>query len=95
MAANQDCAEGWDTDYRRAHPGRQGLARPRDEAQRASLLYGHGRFVADDDALDTNAGVAVTPSYDDKQLGAVLLSWLCCRRTVYATAPEIGCLTCR
>ncbi len=34
-------------------------------------------------------------SYDDKQLGAVLISWLCCRRTVYATNPAIGCIQCQ
>jgi hypothetical protein len=33
-------------------------------------------------------------SYDDRQLGAVLVSWLCCRRTVYATNPAMGCFGC-
>jgi hypothetical protein len=34
-------------------------------------------------------------SYDERQLLAVLVTWLCCRRTVYATNPTIGCLRCR
>ena len=33
-------------------------------------------------------------SYDDKQAGAVLLTRLCCRRTVYATDP-VNCAVCR
>src|SRR3990167_2376378 len=32
-------------------------------------------------------------SYDDRQVMAVYLSWRCCRRTVYATAPEHPCHT--
>lgn len=35
------------------------------------------------------------PSYDMKQINAVLVTWLCCRRTVYATNPAIGCIQCR
>jgi len=35
------------------------------------------------------------PSYDDKQAGAVLVTWLCCLRTVFATDPAGGCLRCR
>ena len=34
-------------------------------------------------------------SYDDHQLGAVLVTWLCCRRTVFATNPAAGCGLCR
>lgn len=34
-------------------------------------------------------------SYDDRLLAARLVSWVCCRRTVWATRPELGCLTCR
>jgi hypothetical protein len=34
------------------------------------------------------------PSYDDKQAAAVLLSWRCCRRTVYTTRPAAGCPQC-
>lgn len=34
-------------------------------------------------------------SYDDKQLGARLVSWLCCKRTYWATDPSRGCLVCR
>lgn len=34
-------------------------------------------------------------SYDDKQIEAIHLCWLCCRREVFATNPAIGCLTCR
>jgi DNA-directed RNA polymerase subunit N (RpoN/RPB10) len=33
-------------------------------------------------------------SYDDHQLAAVWISWLCCRRTVIATNPNLGCFTC-
>src|SRR5262245_45053263 len=29
------------------------------------------------------------------QAAAVLVTWLCCRRTVHATSPELGCLRCR
>jgi hypothetical protein len=36
-----------------------------------------------------------TASYDDRQLAGVEISWTCCRRTVYATHPERGCLQCR
>jgi len=34
-------------------------------------------------------------SYDDHQLAARLVTWRCCRRTVYATNPALGCPTCR
>jgi len=34
-------------------------------------------------------------SYDDHQIEAVLVTWLCCRRTVYATNPQAGCLSCQ
>ena len=34
-------------------------------------------------------------SYDDKQLNAREVTWLCCRHTVFATNPNMGCLTCR
>ena len=34
-------------------------------------------------------------SWDDMNLQARLLTWLCCRRTVYATHPEKGCAQCR
>lgn len=37
--------------------------------------------------------VAVT--YDELQAAARLVSWICCRRTVYATHPERGCYRCR
>jgi hypothetical protein len=33
-------------------------------------------------------------SYDEIQIHAVLVTWLCCRRTVYATHPERGCARC-
>lgn len=33
-------------------------------------------------------------TYDDRQLFARLVTWLCCRRTVYATDPNRGCLVC-
>jgi hypothetical protein len=33
-------------------------------------------------------------SYDDRQLAARLVTWLCCRRTVYAVDPDRGCFTC-
>ena len=35
-----------------------------------------------------------TPSYDDRQFQAHLVTWLCCRRTVYAVTPGHGCGTC-
>ena len=34
-------------------------------------------------------------SYDDRQLAARLVTWLCCKRTVYAVKPEHGCVRCR
>lgn len=34
-------------------------------------------------------------SYDAIQRGAVLVTWLCCRRTVYVTHPLAGCCYCR
>jgi hypothetical protein len=34
-------------------------------------------------------------SYDEKQIEAIEVSWLCCKRTVYATNPKVGCLSCR
>lgn len=34
-------------------------------------------------------------TYDDRQLAAALVTWLCCHRTVYATHPEHGCGHCR
>lgn len=34
-------------------------------------------------------------SYDDKQINARLVTWLCCRQAVFATAPEKGCIACR
>jgi hypothetical protein len=34
-------------------------------------------------------------TYDQIQRGAVLISWLCCHRTVYATHPKEGCCSCR
>jgi hypothetical protein len=34
-------------------------------------------------------------SYDERQIRAVLVTWLCCRRTVYATNPDGGCLKCQ
>jgi hypothetical protein len=33
-------------------------------------------------------------TYDEKQLYAREVTWLCCRRTVFATAPYRGCLAC-
>lgn len=33
-------------------------------------------------------------SYDRKQIEAVLVTWRCCRRTVYATDVTVGCLVC-
>lgn len=35
------------------------------------------------------------PSWDDIQIGARLVTWRCCGRTVYATHPERGCGRCR
>jgi hypothetical protein len=35
------------------------------------------------------------PSYDDRQVGAVRLSWRCCLREVWATDPVRGCAVCR
>ncbi len=34
-------------------------------------------------------------TYDEKQLSAIEVSWLCCRRTVYATHPQSRCAVCR
>lgn len=34
-------------------------------------------------------------SYDEAQIGAVLVKWPCCGREVYATHVERGCITCR
>lgn len=34
-------------------------------------------------------------SYDDHQINAREVSYLCCRRTVYATNPNVGCIACR
>lgn len=34
-------------------------------------------------------------SWDDMNLAAKLVTWLCCGRTVWATHPDRGCLTCR
>lgn len=45
-------------------------------------------------ALEAQAAV-VERGYDDYQAGAVMVTWLCCRRTVYATNPDRGCLRCR
>lgn len=36
-----------------------------------------------------------TRSYDDLQARAVMVTWLCCRRTVWSTHPEKGCQLCR
>jgi hypothetical protein len=33
-------------------------------------------------------------SYDDRQREARLVTWLCCRRTVYAVDPAKGCCAC-
>ena len=33
-------------------------------------------------------------SYDDRQRQARLVTWLCCRRTVYAVNPDHGCCAC-
>ena len=33
--------------------------------------------------------------YDVIQAAAVLVCWLCCKRTVYATHPMKGCVQCR
>jgi hypothetical protein len=33
-------------------------------------------------------------SYDDRQVAARLVTWLCCRRTVYAVHPHSGCGRC-
>jgi hypothetical protein len=37
----------------------------------------------------------VQRSYDEHQMQAREVSYLCCRRWVFATKPEIGCLSCR
>lgn len=34
-------------------------------------------------------------NYDQIQVSAPLVTWLCCRRTVYATHPQHGCGVCR
>jgi hypothetical protein len=34
-------------------------------------------------------------TYDERQAAAVLVTWLCCRRTVYTTNPNLGCLKCK
>lgn len=34
------------------------------------------------------------PSYDEKQIEAREVTWPCCGRTVFSTAPEKGCLVC-
>jgi len=34
-------------------------------------------------------------TYDERQLRAVLVVWLCCRREFYSTHPEFGCVACR
>jgi hypothetical protein len=34
-------------------------------------------------------------SYDDRQSQARLVTWRCCRRTVYAVTPNHGCCACR
>ena len=34
-------------------------------------------------------------SYDDRQIGARLVSFPCCRRTVWAVRPDSGCRECR
>ncbi len=36
-----------------------------------------------------------TRTYDEHQAAAVEVSWRCCRRTVFATNPAMGCLRCR
>ena len=41
------------------------------------------------------ASVVGDRTYDQHQLDAVLVTWLCCKRTVYATNPAVGCLVCR
>jgi len=33
--------------------------------------------------------------YDEKQAEARLVSWLCCKRTVWSTNVERGCLLCQ
>lgn len=34
-------------------------------------------------------------TYDQLQEGAVEITWLCCRRTVFSTHPDTGCAACR
>lgn len=33
--------------------------------------------------------------YDEKQAEARMVTWLCCKRTVWSTNPERGCLQCK
>lgn len=34
-------------------------------------------------------------SYDEHQMSAVLICWLCCKRECWAVWPMKGCATCR
>jgi hypothetical protein len=35
------------------------------------------------------------PSYDDRQIAAVLVVCACCGRSFYMTKPEARCISCR
>jgi len=59
------------------------------------IARGRGPATACRPTGSTAASIEAPPSYDSHQLSAVLLSWTCCRRTVYATNPAYGCLQCR
>jgi hypothetical protein len=49
--------------------------------------------------IDTDSRTAGTASaarsYDTTQREAVLVTWICCRSTVYATETRNGCWRCR
>lgn len=77
------------------------VATPRSKAKaethRSVGPFGLGRwarkYVSLED-LDRDYSRRVS-DYDTVQADAPLVTWLCCRRTVYATNPDRGCVSCR
>jgi hypothetical protein len=57
--------------------------------------YELGAAHAYSDVTAGTARAAGQRSYDTTQREAVLVTWICCRSTVYATETKNGCWRCR
>jgi len=45
--------------------------------------------------MTTNQARREKPTYDEWRIAAKHLCWLCCKREVFSTNPEAGCIACR